>query len=57
MREIKQVAEHLSKLMEQGYVHLTRGQTGRYYLHYFNGKCEEPFRAILLPVQYGQQSD
>ena len=57
VKEIKAVAEQLSKLIEQGYVHLSTGQTGRYYLHYFDEKYDEPFRAIMLPTQYKQQSD
>lgn len=52
VREIKAVAEQLSKLIEQGYVHLSQGQTGRYYLYHFDENYEEPFRAIMLPTQY-----
>jgi hypothetical protein len=49
--DIRQLAETLSQMMRQRRVRLTKGQSGRFYLIYFDGAKDEPFRAVALPEQ------
>jgi hypothetical protein len=49
--DIRQLAETLSQMMRQRRVRLTKGQSGRFYLIYYDSAKDEPFRAIALPEQ------
>jgi hypothetical protein len=55
--DIRQLVETLSQMMRQRRVRLTKGQSGRFYLIYFDGAKDEPFRAVALPEQCAGDRD
>jgi hypothetical protein len=55
--DIRQLAETLSEMMRQKRVRLTKGQSGRFYLIYFDGAKDEPFGAVALPEQFAGDRD
>jgi hypothetical protein len=52
---MKDFLEKLCDLMRENRIRISQGQSGRFYVHYFDNmsaiRRQEPFKAIKLPHQ------